>query len=69
MKKYKINVSHRVNSKASGSGVKWEYRGKTDDWKEKVETIQKGLGSQKEGTGIRVTDTETGEIVYEETHF
>ena len=59
MKRYKIN-------KNTGDLSGWKYRGSTDDYTEVVqefETIGYKIGLK----GLRITDTETNEIIYEKT--
>ena len=66
MKKYKINSAYPVNKRASKNGIKWEYNGKVEDWKARVEEYhsRKEKGWTK-AVGIRVTD-ENGQVIYEE---
>lgn len=77
MKKYKINRAFPVNTGASKSGVKWEYGGKKT-WEEAQETkdcfekyMDRNGRIRDEGhcamIGLRITDTETGEVIYEKT--
>lgn len=61
---YKINVGYRVNEHSSKNGIRWEYRGKVLYWTKEVEEWRKTLKSDQV-LGIRVTDLETGKIVYE----
>lgn len=77
MKKYKINRAYPVNTVASKNGFKWEYGGKRTleeanelkEWFE--ETIEKRREDSAAGCcvmiGLRITDTETGEAIYEKT--
>lgn len=60
---YKINVGYKVNERFSKTGVRWEYHGKVAEWEKSVEDWRRGI---KSGCirGVRVTDLETGEIVY-----
>lgn len=58
MKQYKINKAFKAQ------GMQWRYKGKTDDWKTVVEEFNKYPTT---GDGIRITDTQTGEIIYEQT--
>ena len=57
MKRYKINKASRAQ------GMRWRYAGKTDDYKAIVEEFNKYPTT---GDGIRVTDTETNEVIYEQ---
>lgn len=63
MKRYKINVGMRVNKLASKDGIKWRFRGKydTNEWKENADRILRCT----ECIGVRVTDCETQEVIYE----
>ena len=65
MKKYKVNKARKYNG-----GVKWEYRGKTEDWKAIVQEFEQDI--ENNGIwyyiGIRITDTETNEIVFEKMY-
>jgi len=75
MKKYKINYAYPVNTKTSKNGVKWEYRGKkTEEEMQELKTsFEKTIEERKKkkergylvAIGLRITDTETAEIVYE----
>ncbi len=77
MKKYKINTAYPVNTSASKNGVKWEYSGKKtfEEAQEKKECFEKYMDQNRKNReagycvmiGLRITDTETGEIVYERT--
>ena len=64
--KYKINIATPVNTKTSKNGIYWEYRGKTENWKARVERYhylkEKGWTT---ALGIRVTD-ENGKVIFEE---
>lgn len=68
-KRYKVNRGIRVNTHCSKTGIKWEYGGKVDEWEEVVDDFIKRARPYAKTTlcvGIRITDTETGEIVCEE---
>lgn len=68
MKRYKINMGCRVNTHASKSGIKWEYRGKTDNLQEVIEDFDKFIDLYRISyAGLRITDTVTGQVVYEKT--
>lgn len=64
MKKYKINIAEKVNSRSAKSGIKWRYHGKAENFEETIAIYKKYNGSRF--AGVRVTDTETGAVVYEE---
>ena len=56
MKKYKINKMT--------TNKRWLFGGSTDNYKERVEEFEAMKG--KDGVkGLRVTDTETNEVVFE----
>lgn len=57
MKRYKINKAFKVQ------GMQWRYNGKTDDWESVVAEFNKYPTT---GDGIRITDIQTGEIIYEQ---
>ena len=65
MKKYKANKAIKfLNSKGKWI-VKWEYRGKVEDWEKDLERIE----NHEHGFyGIRYTDTETGKVVCEKIY-
>lgn len=75
MKKYKINSAYPTNKKTSKNGILWRYKGgKTpEEAKEKIVTFEKEIENAKKfrdlgycvAVGLRVTDTETGEVIYE----
>lgn len=75
MKRYKINFAYKVNDAASKKGYKWEYRGKTNDADEVIAEFEKDIPGKLEeikngvlhvgSVGLRVTDTESGNVVYE----
>jgi len=75
MKKYKINRGYPVNTKASKTGVKWEYGGKKtpEDAQEMIkdfeETIERRRKERESGycvmIGLRVMDTESGEVIFD----
>ena len=65
MARYKVNNATRVNERCSKNGIKWRFSGKTDDWQTYVD---EWLNWHNRWTGqiaIRITDTETGEVVFE----
>lgn len=62
MKRYKVNVAYRVHADFSKSGYKWTYRGRTDDPQKWIEEYKKGWT----GDGLRITDTETDAVIFEE---
>lgn len=57
-----MNERQAVNTRASKSGFKWRYRGTYNSVKEAVEEAKKWSGYR----GVRVIDSETNKIVYEE---
>ena len=57
MKKYKVNIGFRVNTAISASGIKWQYKGKVSE-----QNWEEVYGNRRY---VRITDIETGEIVYE----
>ncbi len=61
MKRYKMNEM-RVGVNQSNSGVRWTYRGKYNSVDDAVAEAKRWSGV----SGVRVTDAETNEIVYEE---
>lgn len=61
MKRYKLNRAFVTNTKSSSKGYRWEYAGKVDDYTEIIQNVHFNPGF----VGIRITDTETGEIVKE----
>ena len=61
MKRYSISIGYRVNANASKTGIKYQYKGRTDDWEQYV----KDHGG-KNKYGMRITDSQTKEIVYSE---
>ena len=63
MKRYKINRAYKTNKSVSKTGLKWKYEGKTDDWQSVVDDYNNY--PTVTGDGIRVTDTETNEVIYE----
>jgi hypothetical protein len=66
MKKFKIHVAKTVNTKTAKNGVKLEYRGRVDDWKKTVDDWQSWTaGRFTNDLNIRVTDAETGAIIFE----
>lgn len=75
MKKYKINSAYLTNKKTSKNGIKWRYKGEKtlEEAKEKIETFENEVETAKKfrdlgycvAVGLRVTDTETGEVIYE----
>lgn len=75
MKRYKINTGANVNKHASKTGIKWEYAGKVDNYDKRVEAFERNIEWYRElkesgcatMMGLRVTDTETNEVVYEKT--
>lgn len=77
-KRYKINTAYPVNKSASKNGIKWEYSGrKTDKEAEETkisfeENITRWVELCKSGycvpLGLRITDTVTGEVIYEKLY-
>lgn len=75
MKKYKINSAYLTNKKTSKNGILWQYRGEKtlEEAKEKIVAFEDGIENAKKfrdlgycvAVGLRVTDTETGEVIYE----
>lgn len=61
MKRYKMNEM-RLGANQSNSGVRWKYRGKYNSIDDAVAEAKRWSGV----SGVRVTDVETNEIVYEE---
>lgn len=57
MARYKVNRANKAQ------GMKWRYAGKTDNWQAVVDDFNKYPTT---GDGIRVTDTETNTIIYEQ---
>lgn len=75
MKKYKINRVYPVNTKASKTGVKWEYGGKKtlEDAQEIIKEFEESIEWRRKDResgycvmiGLRVTDTESNEVIFE----
>ena len=63
---YKLNVGYRVNTKASKTGVKWEYRGKLESYSEHIPSWREAIKMDC-FVGVKVTDIETQEVVFFET--
>ena len=61
-KRYKINIAERANNK---TGIKWRYRGKTENWKKVVDDWEFGITRYTREIAIRITDCVTGEKVCE----
>ena len=66
MKRYKINKAQKVNAQASKNGIKWRYAGKTDNWEKVVNDWMTGKTRYMSEIAIRVTDTQTNEIIIEQ---
>lgn len=75
MKTYKINRAEAIgNVSRAKSGIKWRYAGKTSDTTKEINDFINGVERYKgfygNGSrvyiGLRLTDIETNEIVYEE---
>ena len=78
MKRYKINRAFQVNARYSKSGVKWEYGGKKtiEEAQELKDMFERTLEERRQNSlkvayclmiGLRITDTETGTVIYEKT--
>lgn len=75
MKRYKVNRGRNVNARASKNGIKWEYKGRTDNPQESIEEFEQHIELYREWhnsgystcMGLRITDTETGRVIYEKT--
>ena len=65
MKRYKINEGVRVNKKTCKAGIMWRYAGKVEDWQEVIKQWDAHRMSRNVVVGIRITDTETGQVVCE----
>lgn len=75
MKKYKINCAYPVNTRASKTGVKWEYSGKKtlEDAQEIIKSFEENIERRRKDresgccvmVGLRVTDTESSEVIFE----
>lgn len=63
MKRYKVNLGCRVNTQSSKSGVKWRYSGKFETLEQATRIYNMNKSNL---AGIKVTDIETGEVVFEE---
>ena len=66
MKKYKVNYAEKVNAKAAKTGIKWTYGGKVANYEEVVERYHKFNSFSRVVIGIRITDTDTDTVIYEE---
>ena len=66
MKRYKINIAEKVNQNTSKTGIKWRYRGKTDNWKKEVEDWITGKTRYTNEIAIRISDCETNEVIIEQ---
>ena len=66
MKKYKINVATKVNKQASKSGILWRYAGTVSDYESRLADWRSGKGFDFNYPGIRITDTETNQVIIEE---
>lgn len=63
-KRYKINKpAIMVTSTIAKSGTKWEYAGRTDNIEKAVNRYESMRDYE---LGIRITDTETNKVVYED---
>lgn len=66
-KRFKVNKAVKVNTKCSKNGIKWEYSGKVENWEKVVDDFVNWRNSERwtSMVAIRITDTETGEVVCE----
>ena len=62
MKRYIISYAERVNEKASKSGISFYCRGRTDNPETTIEMFK----NSKYDKGLRITDSQTKEIIFEE---
>jgi hypothetical protein len=62
MKRYSISYAHKVNTKASKSGIKYHYSGRTDNVEKTIAEYKASLFFR----GIRITDSETKKVVFED---
>lgn len=60
--RYKINIAEKANNK---TGIKWRFRGKTENWEKIVEDWENGTTRYTREIALRITDCETGETVRE----
>lgn len=73
MKTYKINYAEPVNTHCSKNGIKWRYGGKKTNLEEIIKEFEDSIewrsSMKAKGYsitfGMRITDTETNEIIYE----
>ena len=65
-KKYKVNKAWRVNTRASKTGIKWEYAGKKSlEECEELKTYYNNPLYRGNMAGLKITDVETNEVIYE----
>lgn len=62
MKRYIISYAERVNEKASKNGIKFCCRGRTDNPESTIEMFK----NSKNDKGLRITDSLTKEVIFEE---
>lgn len=62
MKRYIISYAERVNEKASKSGISFYCRGRTDNPETTIEMFK----NSKYDKGLRITDSQTKKIIFEE---
>ena len=66
-KLFKINTAAKDYRESNSKGYRWEYNGKVDDWGKAIDQYNNGEKYRYSHTvGIRVTDTKTGKVVYEQ---
>lgn len=65
MARYKVNKAEKVNTRCSKNGIKWRYAGTVENWQKAVEDWVHWHNRWTGQVAIRITDTETGEIVCE----
>lgn len=62
MKRYVVSIAERVNEKASKSGVKFCFVGRTDNPEARIESFK----DEKAEKGLRITDSVTKQVIFEE---
>ena len=62
MKRYVVSRPERVNERASKIGLKFTCCGRTDNPEEVIETFK----NRKTSKGLRITDSVTKEVIFEE---
>ena len=65
MRRYKVNKAETVNTRCSKNGIKWRYSGTVENWEKEVEDWLNWRNRYTNQVAIRITDTETGKIIYE----